>query len=1164
MASSDYLARVLAAFGDAFRPLQQALSSQPALAQLLGDLGWDLDPSADLSNIRPAFDSVGNAINQLARDSSKGEGAETLGRDVSQLTVALLGLASNTGAGLPAPLSNPAFWKAFAPDLLQYLVYQYLEGHAALAFGVLRFVGILREEPGDPDPTTARHAFARLSVDWARFPTTVTHAGHLFQDVYSWGSDFKYALLMDNVAALLRGFQTRAQTQRPPDSILNLYYDRTNSDRSKIRAVIAGPRAARLGGGLDTAIVKLSFVLLPIPSATDGKGHPVGIALVPLVTGDGRVTLPITDNVSLTLSGHLQTSFIRAEIRPSGTRVNINPPTGEVDAAANLIAHRTPPWLVAGDADGMRLALEKAHTGLLVQGSASEAECKVQVAIESAKLVLDFRKGDGFIQKILGALPPQDIEFNLTLEWSSKTGFSVHGQAALEAEIPLHLNLANILVIDTILIGLRAGVDDSAVNLVIAVTGQLALGPLLVKVTRVGIKASARPRDASAPGNLGLLDFGVGFKSPDGLGLSVNASAITGGGFLLHDDDKQQYAGALQLAFNGISLTAVGLLTTRMPDGSAGFSLLIIITAKFPPIALGFGFSLTGVGGLLGLNRTMVLEVLREGVKNRTLDSIMFPEHPIENAPKLVSDLSRVFPPAPNRFVIGPMAIITWGNPECILTAQLGIIIEIPAPVRLAVLGKLTMALPNAELPAEDILILIHMDVVGTIDFQKGDISIDATLYNSRITTFALSGDMALRANVGANPNFALAVGGFNPRFQPPPNFPTLSRLTLSLATSDNPRLRLETYLALTSNTLQFGADLDFRYELSLDIIGRLAIAGNLGFDVLFHFSPFQLEADMGGQLWVYANNSPLVGIGIDLHLTGPAPWWHAWGTGTINFLGKHTVSFDLPKAPPPDTTPLPAGHPGADLVAALGKPSSWSAQLPPDGQTLVSLHETTADGQVFAHPLGQLTVRQKVVPLDVTITRYGNTAPDDGTCFRIKSAKGVAADLTPVQEYFAPGNFFALSDDEKLSRPSFELQDAGVQFGRTEMKCGATTTAALTYDERILVRDPKTQQVTPQAGAPYKPSANVVATQTNTGARARSPMLTTGAVAYRASGLRVTLKPPTFTLTHEDRLTTPQGITPKTGLSYTQAIETMQKALAAGLDAGRGLQVIATWEKKK
>ena len=82
-----------------------------------------------------------------------------------------------------------------------------------------------------------------------------------------------------------------------------------------------------------------------------------------------------------------------------------------------------------------------------------------------------------------------------------------------------------------------------------------------------------------------------------------------------------------------------------MPDGSPGFSLLIIITAEFGTgIQLGFGFTLLGVGGLLGLNRTMRLQPLMEGVRTGAIDSVMFPRDVVANAPRIISDLRDVLP----------------------------------------------------------------------------------------------------------------------------------------------------------------------------------------------------------------------------------------------------------------------------------------------------------------------------------------------------------------------------------------------------------------------------------------------------------------------------------------------------------------------------------------
>ena len=48
------------------------------------------------------------------------------------------------------------------------------------------------------------------------------------------------------------------------------------------------------------------------------------------------------------------------------------------------------------------------------------------------------------------------------------------------------------------------------------------------------------------------------------------------------DTDKGEYAGALQLMFaDFLTLSAIGLISTKNPDGSPGFSLLVVITADF-------------------------------------------------------------------------------------------------------------------------------------------------------------------------------------------------------------------------------------------------------------------------------------------------------------------------------------------------------------------------------------------------------------------------------------------------------------------------------------------------------------------------------------------------------------------------------------------------------
>ncbi|HSP73344.1 MAG TPA: DUF6603 domain-containing protein, partial [Gaiellaceae bacterium] len=510
------------------------------------------------------------------------------------------------------------------------------------------------------------------------------------------------------------------------------------------------------------------------------------------------------------------------------------------------------------------------------------------------------------------------------------------------------------------------------------VTLTLSIGPVSATVADVGVRFLLAPvADAAPPGNLGNVDLQFGFKPPDGLGLTIDAGPVSGGGFLFHDPAQEQYAGALQLQFSGIALKAVGVLTTKLPGGAPGYSLLVIVSAEFTPVPLGLGFTLEGVGGLLGINRVAAVEPLRAGLRSGTLGTILFPADPIGHAPQLVAAISTVFPPAPGRHVFGPTARIGWGTPT-LVTIDIALVLELPAPVRLIILGRLRAVLPDEQAA----VVRLEMDVLGVIDFDRREAAADAVLVDSRIASFALTGAMAMRTSWGDEPSFLLAVGGFNPRFQPPPGFPQLDRVAVALASGDNPRLRLESYLALTSNTLQFGARLD----LSVGSSG-FTIVGFLSFDALMEQEPLSFVVDIAGSLAVKAGGHTLLSVTLKLTLSGPTPW-HAHGSASFSILFFDvSVGFDVtigdagPPALPQTVEVAPL------LLAALGDARSWSAQLPAGGQALVTLRTLPATTDILAHPHGTLQVRQRLVPLERTLERFGGDIPAGANRFQISAA---------------------------------------------------------------------------------------------------------------------------------------------------------------------------------
>ena len=179
----------------------------------------------------------------------------------------------------------------------------------------------------------------------------------------------------------------------------------------------------------------------------------------------------------------------------------------------------------------------------------------------------------------------------------------------------------------------------------------------------------------------GAMDFWdapeLGFKSPTGIGIAIDAEVVRGGGYLFFDKDKGQYGGVLDLDIKGLcTVKAIGLLATRMPDGSRGFSFLAIFAVEhFTPINLGLGFRLTGFGGLFGYDRTVSMDALQAGLKTHALDHIMFPPDPVANAPAIISTAAAVFPPARDQIIVGLMAQIAWGAAS-LVTIELGLVVR--------------------------------------------------------------------------------------------------------------------------------------------------------------------------------------------------------------------------------------------------------------------------------------------------------------------------------------------------------------------------------------------------------------------------------------------------------------------------------------------------------
>jgi hypothetical protein len=1118
------------------RPLGYVLTPEEIRNLLFVDLGADLSAGAlDLPGFRGALGQVATMASQLPATISD----LTAALDEDQIVVAVqeaghLGEQIRTtiaaldhiveelqklSHSLPGLTEEQIgrFARGLPARLLELLAIKYL-GDYIVKKELLLLLGIIEQQPIPVDPNNPDQGFfLREELHPRRFLNLLkSPTGHA-RAVYGWGdASFKGQLFLDR----LRDFLSV----------------------SGIPAEVIPARAST-----PAALEILFFSLRQSAGAT-----PPGLDLelkVPIATGFA-LTYPLSPAFTLEFSSDGQFDpGLRVLVRPPAD-IALLPPGGTLQGRlqADIVgknADRAQPFVILGQTGGSRLEatsieLNFGLSASLPSGAPSpRGDLLVGADIKGGRLLLDLSTADGFLASFL---PGDSIEAELELgaTWTPAEGLRFRGSAGLEIVLPVNRSLGPVKFQG---LYISARLDTDAGRIPVEISGAFSggLGPLTVTVDRLGFEAQISFPEGV--GNLGPIDFGIGFKPPNGLGLAIDASVVGGGGFLRFDPQKEEYSGVLELQIEEtIAVKAIGLLITRLPDGGKGYSLLIIITAEdFQPIPLGLGFNLTGIGGLLAVNRTFDEDALRAGLRNHTLDSVLFPRDPIRNAAQILSNVNRVFPPASGHYLFGPMAQITWGTPT-LITANLALVLELGARLRLLILAQLRAVLPTPD----DELMRLQMDAVGVIDFDQGTAALDATLHDSRLLRkFALTGDMAMRLRWDSSPSFALGVGGLHPAFSPPPGFPKLDRIAINLAAGDSPRLRCEAYFALTANTVQFGA----RAELYASASG-FSIQGETGFDVLIQLSPFSFLADFYAQLQLKRGSTNLFKVRVEGALAGPRPlhikakatfeilWWDV----TIR-VDTTLVEGEKPPLPAPvDVFPL--------LRDALSSPGNWLSQLPPRQRQVVTLRAvtpgTSAPVQTLLHPLGTLAIKQTVVPLDLDISRFGAATPTGARRFSITSVSlgGQNQAAQPLRDFFAPAQFIEMSDGEKLSRPSFESMTGGVAIGSSEVAISANAADWLevpAIEFETLIVDKATggtrPSPPPEQQGRYRLTPILLGQQARFGAAGSSELRRTGKERYRSTADKYLVAREGWTIVTTDDLAVQTA-----SVSYSEAVQALTR----------------------
>ena len=423
--------------------------------------------------------------------------------------------------------------------LLDLLLLEVLELSPPVA-AVLTVFGVVERAfvPGEvTDPT--RPDFDRVTVRLDRLLTAVTDpVGHL-ADLYGWGGAAFDAL------ALLTALETALARLglpvllRPPDGAVPPVLEafavdvRPTADAAGLRVEVVLP------GSLD---LTTTFPVSP-----------------PTWTADVRVAGTAVAGTA-------------AELRPPLT-VAVTPPAGAVDLTATVALHARPdePFVVLGQAGGSRLEFRtlSLEGGIVLHadtGGTATATPTAEGGITGGRLVLDASGGDGFLTTLLGG-GRVDSTFDVGFAFAPDTGLRFSGSGGIEIQLPVHVQLGPLEVQAVYVVG---RVEGAAVPVELSAALAARLGVLDATVDRIGVIATLGFPPGG--GNLGPADLALRLQAAQRRRACRSTPAWSRAAATCSSTPTAASTPARWSSTfaDFLALKAIGLITTRMPDGSPG------------------------------------------------------------------------------------------------------------------------------------------------------------------------------------------------------------------------------------------------------------------------------------------------------------------------------------------------------------------------------------------------------------------------------------------------------------------------------------------------------------------------------------------------------------------------------------------------------------------
>ncbi len=613
------------------------------------------------------------------------------------------------------------------------------------------------------------------------------------------------------------------------------------------------------------------------------------------------------------------------------------------------------------------------------------------------------------------------------LKLDSRQGLVFEGEAALKVRLASSASIGGAVRIDYLDLELGAA-TGGGFALGLATAARFKIGLFTGSVDRTGFAAVFRQQG-------GKITIGYDFKPPKGIGLKFDFPFASGGGFLLLDHDKGEFAGAFDITIGTFSMNAIVILTTKAPGGGSSYALFLMANFRFPGgLEIFLRLTLNAIGFILAFHHGFDRQALERALPSGAMDDVLFPDDPVGDAPRIINSLRTIFPIKPEALTFGFMLEVGWGSDQ-LCSLRVGLILPIENVLggdqdiklqSVVLLGR--MAVVCFKGVPKPIRLQLICDFVGEVSFDPFSVRFYARLRDSRYGPIAIEGAIVVSMRTGAESRLLIAAGGFHPNYkQVPCDLPAPIDRIGATYNIGIVKAWVRTYLAIAPGTVQFGAELGIRY-----IFGPISLGGEFGFDALINLPPaFRFEATVYGGIAVRFRNHEIAGVHMQLTLWGPQRW-RAKGRAEFTFLfADIPIHFDESWG-----SEVQLERERTDVARLvredLKESSNWRLELPRGASPLITFAKTAGgNGPRAAHPLSILSFTQHRVPFGLQLQRYGSAAIEGPSLFPVPRLTDdhdrPLGSATVLNEQFPISEYLDLSEEDRLSRPSFQPMPAGI-----------------------------------------------------------------------------------------------------------------------------------------